>query len=237
MAMSKATPSRWSKALLEAAVIVGSILLAFWIDAWWEHRQELAVEASLIQAVAGELGVNRLRLSDRIEGMERDSRRHDLFMRSTPPELRELHVDSVRPWAASLYTPRTFDAGTVAAGALLETPPVDSETSLEVRLLLGRWLRSLEDAREEAAQLFRFMEPLALRVAELAVPVGAEGLGPVPRLLSHAGTGALVTLRSDTAFVAQGVRFAEARAAYLDDLRAAAVLLDSASVEISRLVR
>lgn len=30
----------WQRALTEGVVIVFSILLAFWIDAWWSQREE-----------------------------------------------------------------------------------------------------------------------------------------------------------------------------------------------------
>jgi len=36
--------TRWVRALLEGLVIVGSILLAFGIDAWWEGRSEAQAE-------------------------------------------------------------------------------------------------------------------------------------------------------------------------------------------------
>lgn len=44
-------PSRWNRALLESAVIVGSILLAFAIDASWERYQEALDRAELIDAL------------------------------------------------------------------------------------------------------------------------------------------------------------------------------------------
>ena len=38
----------WSRYLVEGGVIVGSILLAFAIDAWWEDRSEQALEREFL---------------------------------------------------------------------------------------------------------------------------------------------------------------------------------------------
>ena len=40
---------QWPRFLLEGVVIVGSILLAFGIEAWWAERQERAEEQRLLQ--------------------------------------------------------------------------------------------------------------------------------------------------------------------------------------------
>ncbi len=48
----------WKRLSAEAVAIVGSILLAFWIDAWWEDRQERAEERELLTALRAELEYN-----------------------------------------------------------------------------------------------------------------------------------------------------------------------------------
>jgi len=48
----------WQRALTEGAVIVFSILLAFWIDAWWSQREEDQRVDSLLHALAKEWGEN-----------------------------------------------------------------------------------------------------------------------------------------------------------------------------------
>ena len=54
--------NRWSgglaRRLVEAVVIVGSILLAFWIDAAWDLRQERSLAIEQLMAVHGELTEN-----------------------------------------------------------------------------------------------------------------------------------------------------------------------------------
>jgi hypothetical protein len=48
-------PSYGKKLILEAAAIVGSILLAFAIDAWWENRQRAGDELSYLELILRDL--------------------------------------------------------------------------------------------------------------------------------------------------------------------------------------
>jgi hypothetical protein len=45
----------WPRILTEGTVIVASILLAFWIDAWWEDKQQRHNETVLLQALLDDL--------------------------------------------------------------------------------------------------------------------------------------------------------------------------------------
>lgn len=65
--MPKATPSRWWKALLDAVVIVGSILLAFAIDAAWDARSEARVRDAFALAINREMTL-ALSEVDRVAG-------------------------------------------------------------------------------------------------------------------------------------------------------------------------
>lgn len=53
--MRKLTNIPWSQLAVEAVAIVLSILLAFWIDAWWEIRQEQQTERRYLQAISGDI--------------------------------------------------------------------------------------------------------------------------------------------------------------------------------------
>ena len=45
----------WSRVLVEGVVIVGSILLAFGIDAWWSARQEISAELDYVERIRADL--------------------------------------------------------------------------------------------------------------------------------------------------------------------------------------
>lgn len=57
--MSESRESVWKKLAVEAVVIVGSILLAFWIDASWQDRQETQQGQELVSALAAEVAENQ----------------------------------------------------------------------------------------------------------------------------------------------------------------------------------
>ena len=65
----------WPRIFAEGAVIVVSILLAFWIDAWWEGRQAEASEKVILQTLLDDLVAKRQLLAERNEfvGAIRDS--------------------------------------------------------------------------------------------------------------------------------------------------------------------
>ena len=51
-------PIPWTRVLVEGVVIVGSILMAFGIEAWWDGAQERAEEAQLLASLAEEFRAN-----------------------------------------------------------------------------------------------------------------------------------------------------------------------------------
>lgn len=65
----------WPRILAEGAIIVISILLAFWIDAWWADRQAEASEEVVLQTLLDDLVAKRQLLADRnrFVGAIRDS--------------------------------------------------------------------------------------------------------------------------------------------------------------------
>ena len=60
----------WKRLSVEAAAIVGSILLAFAIDAWWDNSQRDESEQIVLQALLDDLRVKRVLLADMNEFCE-----------------------------------------------------------------------------------------------------------------------------------------------------------------------
>jgi hypothetical protein len=54
----------WEGLIIEAGVIIISILLAFGIDAWWNDRQEIEEEAIILSVLMGEMSMNLVRLEN-----------------------------------------------------------------------------------------------------------------------------------------------------------------------------
>jgi hypothetical protein len=93
---------RTTRLVSEGAVIVVSILLAFWIDAWWDNRQARMTEMTVLESIREEVEENRLEL-DRLLGLNGTQlERIDGFLGLTPDELRSLPQDSVAPWISAI---------------------------------------------------------------------------------------------------------------------------------------
>lgn len=62
----------WTRILAEAVAIVASILVAFWIDAWWAERQETALGKEYEDRILAELRSNRALLDAQLIHVERN---------------------------------------------------------------------------------------------------------------------------------------------------------------------
>ena len=132
-------------------MIVLSILIAFWIDAWWEGRQEAEQEQALLTALATEVSKNRAEMDLFLTRTRVDLERADRFFRSDAASLGLLPADSTRPWLRATAVPWTFDPQLAASETLLSRSFPSTQMASEVRPLVAEWVRLVEDAREERA--------------------------------------------------------------------------------------
>lgn len=63
MKQSRSIP--WPRIFAEGTIILVSILLAFWIDAWWDGRQAKAAEEVVLQTLLDDLLAKRQLLNER----------------------------------------------------------------------------------------------------------------------------------------------------------------------------
>ena len=114
----------WLRILVEGVVIVGSILLAFGVQAWWDEWQDHAFEQEALARLKVEFAENLNRLPSRDglgRGANRTSALHDL-LQSLPAETESASV------------PDTLLAGILGTGTFDRVTPV-----LDGLLRSGRW--------------------------------------------------------------------------------------------------
>lgn len=104
---------RLKRALVEVVVIVGSILLAFWIDAAWDRRLESEQRIELMRAIRADLVGTRAALSEVVPTIEASTERTRTYMEVLRDE-RPISLDSL-----SYLFDATFD------GFILQ-PPLSS---------------------------------------------------------------------------------------------------------------
>ncbi len=201
-------------------MIVGSILLAFVIQAWWDDQNEQdAVETALSNVVI-EVEDQWVELADAIETNLSRVSLFEEFLSLTPAELRALSEDSLDIISASFLPPRTFDGGGSALSSLLAGGSLSLIPDPEVRAALVQWGR----LPDEIDQDYTNTTSVALRLQELAA---ARGLffanssylrgEAYPGALSMSA--AMSALRDDEEFVGVLAQLAGEYVSFVDELR------------------
>lgn len=138
----------WRKYVVEAFVIVGSILLAFVIDAWWDRTQARRTEIELLSTIYEELAVSKNELVTQI-------RLHgDLFDYSTEllafglsSEVNTPPSELAAAWPLYLYNSTALDTG--ALDGALSSGELETITNRKLRSRLGAWPTAVREFIEE----------------------------------------------------------------------------------------
>jgi hypothetical protein len=125
----------WAKYAVEASVIVGSILLAFAIDAWWEERSERRLEKELLVNMLDGIRATDAGILAAYERMETDNENLRSLLNATDDELSSMPRESLGPMTAALVRANTFDAS-----AMLRTTDIRMIRDSRVRDSLNEWL-------------------------------------------------------------------------------------------------
>ena len=188
-------------------MIVGSILIAFGIDAGWDARTERIAERELLTTIRADMEANAGELARVMASHQLQDQLLDVFMKGSPASLAAMSVDSASQIVVRLPLPSTF---TAFDGSLTSTDlTLIDDTSL--RSLLGTWLGQAADVAEDAPLLIDSYR----RLAEIASPAGAmrleaEQMGWWADDTPSANV-VLGRLRADMAYVDEALRFRFAR--------------------------
>jgi hypothetical protein len=222
MADTKAT----RELLSEGVVILGSILLAFAIDAAWDARQERRVESVVVSAVASEVRANQESLTGVLASTDESLARLDRFMNLTPTRLGQVEPAEV-PQLVRLSLAADHEPILGAATALLQSPATDA-SGLVVREWVARWVQSLRSLNVERAVLQRRQESLQQELARYASRYPDGGVAPTDVMLMRARDPELIReLRSDELLVAAVVEKGHAQWSYARRLRSVLALSDT----------
>ena len=102
----------WKRLALEVVVIVGSILLAFGIEAWWDARGEAREEALVLQAIRSEMEATLERIDAHRARRAVVSEALVTFLESSPAALAVLDPDSAASFLrARQHRPHARPAG------------------------------------------------------------------------------------------------------------------------------
>ena len=167
--------SRWGRFATESAVIVGSILLALLLDAWWADRADRAEERAALAAMRVEFTQNLREIDRLIEAHSGHARDLNSFYDLEESDLEGLDQDSIARAVTEAFTRvMTLDPATSTVDALKSSGRLRILRDTELRSDLALWTTYFEDSREEAAKM------LATLDRSLALLYGVEALQEVP---------------------------------------------------------
>jgi hypothetical protein len=139
----------WSRIFAEGTIIVVSILLAFWIDAWWQKQLERKESHALIRALHTDFTASQKHLQEWTAGNERVLRAVSEFLR----EIRNTPVggqlEARHEWLIAAVSAPTFDPTDTSLRTAIATGQIELITDLELRDALAVWRQQLEDTRED----------------------------------------------------------------------------------------
>ena len=131
----------WKRLAAEAAAIVASILLAFWIDAWWDGRKDTLEEHEILVGLKAEFVDLRSRL-DQWANLNREGMA--VLEKYLSDSVTGMDSESIEWVFAYAYLINVLDQGG-ALDALLASGRLERITDRDIRVLLEKWPDWLED--------------------------------------------------------------------------------------------
>ena len=143
----------WKRLAVESAAIVGSILLAFAIDAWWSERLERIAEREALSRLYDEFVSNRELLNEWISAdfyaqrtKASSLRVSEILNAATIDGSETVSVSDVQ--IADLVRSATFEAETPVYESLIRSGRIEIIENREIVAAMAIWERSLRNAAE-----------------------------------------------------------------------------------------
>jgi hypothetical protein len=166
----------WLRAVLEGALIVTSILLAFGIDAWWADRQERRESLRLLEGLHGDFAANRAALSETIQFQEGIVDRLARLDGMSETDLDRTPSDSVDGFVFAVQAPWTFDGQSGTLEALIASGRLSILKVPGLSAALLNWKARVEDLEEEKIATRAISDAARHRTAQLGGPWGTQDL-------------------------------------------------------------
>ena len=135
---------QWKRLSVEAAAIVGSILLAFVIDAWWDDVQERAEEREILTALRTEFEANQKVLAQTAEAHRRALNAMQDIVSASKSDItvHDASLGSLFRFAGS--TPH-YNPATGALAATIGSGRLRLVRNVELRIRLAGWNAVISD--------------------------------------------------------------------------------------------
>ncbi len=171
----------WKKLTIEGAFIVVSILLAFWIDAWWEGRQDRQNEHLVLTSLLAEFRKIRENIDD-IEAYQvaiLDSTRKLIQMTITPEIATEEELREQLKTQLWFSSPSNFAAPVL--NSVISRGDLALITNLEIRRDLTDWPARFKWIEESLQDDFNIHRSYVMPFYYEHVPMIAFSTSDAPR--------------------------------------------------------
>ncbi len=139
----------WKRLTAEGTAIVLSILLAFWIDAWWQQTLALKETDALISGLYSDFQTSQSHLEVWLAGNERSLRAATEFL----DELRGTAINDEllvsHEWVAAVITAPTYSPTDTSLKTAIATGQIELIEDSELRNALAIWRQQLDDTQED----------------------------------------------------------------------------------------
>ena len=139
----------WKRLAAEGAAIVISILLAFWIDAWWQNKQALKEAHALITGLHADFQASQLHVEEWRAGNER-------MLHATTEFLQALRATAIgdeltvqHEWLVAAVGAPTYSPTDTALRTAVATGQIELIEDQALRNALAIWRQQLDDTQED----------------------------------------------------------------------------------------
>jgi hypothetical protein len=149
----------WARILIEAVVIVGSILLALAVDEWWEDREIRQAEREVLVRLADEFEANAAQLE--IKGGEHEEvlvYGEALLEVMGPSERGGIPLDSLSTLYWNFFKTPTYDPEDGVLNSLITSGEMGIITNDRLRTALAGWPSLVKDLKEDEDRAWEYVD-------------------------------------------------------------------------------
>ena len=148
----------WLRIGAESVAIVVSILLAFAIEAWWQDRNELAIEQRSLSALLAEFEENAELLREARDGYETTYTAAIRLLAYSDQETDDMDSSEFEQLVSRLISARSTHLESGAYDALIASGELNLVRDESLRSRLAAWPSYVAEWSEEEGSVFSFVE-------------------------------------------------------------------------------
>jgi len=141
----------WPRILAEGAAIVVSILLAFWIQAWWDEYQEERQLHEILEALEEGFSGNLSLINESIEVVSANYELLNRFIQIGPEDIEKIPMGDRFRTLRAMWVPDTRNLNTGLLLKMLDAERLKSLRNAELQQGIAHWQSWVEQLNQHRA--------------------------------------------------------------------------------------